>query len=94
MDFYGTIEVLIEYPFLALGPAAVLFFLFLVSKNRFILITAITWFAYLPYEYAMKFRILCSGECNIRIDLLLIYPVLIIASLVSMVLAFRRRKNI
>jgi len=30
------------------------------------------WPAYLPYEYAMKLRILCSGECNIRVDLLLV----------------------
>jgi len=28
----------------------------------------------------MKLRILCSGECNIRVDLLLIYPVLLVIS--------------
>lgn len=33
----------------------------------------------------MKFRILCSGECNIRIDLLLLYPALIIISAVGFI---------
>jgi hypothetical protein len=28
----------------------------------------------------MKWRILCSGECNIRIDLLGIYPLLLLLS--------------
>lgn len=36
------------------------------------------WLAYVIYEYGMKLRILCSGECNIRIDLLLIYPILVL----------------
>jgi len=32
----------------------------------------------------MQERILCSGECNIRIDLLVIYPVLAVASLIGL----------
>ncbi len=44
---------------------------------------------YVPYEYAMKLRILCSGECNIRVDLLLIYPVLAVSSLVALAIAVR-----
>ncbi len=43
------------------------------------------WRAYFPYELGMKLRILCSGECNIRVDLLLLYPVLLLLSLVSLV---------
>ena len=40
---------------------------------------------HLPYEYAMKLRILCSGECNIRVDLLLLYPALLVLSLAAVV---------
>ena len=46
------------------------------SSRRGILILAAFWAAYALYEYLMFTRMLCSGECNIRVDLLLIYPVL------------------
>jgi hypothetical protein len=39
----------------------------------------------------MKQRWLCSGECNIRIDLLLIYPVLVIGLAAAAVSLLRRR---
>jgi len=77
--------VLIEYPFLALAPAVLFFALFLISRVRLISVTAILWLAYLVYEYAIRFRLLCSGDCNIRVDLLLMYPVLIAASIASLV---------
>lgn len=59
--------------------------LFAVSRKFLVLAAAAAWLLYLPYEYAMKFRILCSGECNIRIDLLLLYPALIIISAVGFI---------
>lgn len=34
-----------------------------------------------PYEYALYRRWLCSGECNIRVDLRLLYPLFLIMSL-------------
>ena len=46
---------------------------------------------YMPYEMAMHLRWLCTGECNIRIDLLLIYPVLLLLSLAAVVAAVRWR---
>ena len=42
---------------------------------------ALCWLAYAGYELLVYFRVLCSGDCNIRVDLLLIYPVLIGATL-------------
>ncbi|MBC7601308.1 MAG: hypothetical protein H7255_01425 [Ramlibacter sp.] len=39
-------------------------------------------------------RVLCSGECNIRVDLLVIYPVLLGATLwVALAAAFRALKH-
>jgi hypothetical protein len=68
--------------------------LFSLSRARLVLITALLWLAYLPYEYAMKLRLLCTGECNIRVDLLLIYPALLLASLASIgVLLVRQWKK-
>jgi hypothetical protein len=85
MDVLRTMAVLIAYPLLAFVPAAAFFALFAVSRRFPILVTALSWLAYVPYEYAMKLRLLCSGECNIRVDLLLIYPVLIALTVVSLV---------
>lgn len=50
---------------------------------RSAMIVGILWFIYGVYEYLMHARVLCSGECNIRVDLLLIYPVLFVMSLVA-----------
>ena len=94
MGFLRGMAILIEYPWLALMPAALFFWLYSLSKSLFILNTAISWLAYVPYEYGMKFRLLCSGECNIRVDLLLIYALLAALSLASVALfALDRRKQ-
>ena len=42
---------------------------------------AALWLAYAGYEYLMFRRVLCSGECNIRVDLLALYPLLAAATL-------------
>src|SRR5262245_2873559 len=79
----------ILYPWLPLIPAGLLVALYSISRKRAILLAAGSWFCYLPYEWGMKLRILCSGECNIRIDLLLIYPILLILSLSAFFIFFR-----
>jgi hypothetical protein len=88
MGFLSVMAILIEYPLLALLPAAAFFYLHSISKSRLIQATAASWLAYVPYEYAMKLRLLCTGECNIRVDLLLIYTLLAGLSLASVVVAF------
>jgi hypothetical protein len=52
-------------------------------------VAAVAWLLYLPYEYGMKWRILCSGECNIRVDLLPLYPALVMLSILAAVSALR-----
>ena len=67
---------------------------FRLSRNAALTIAGAMWLLYLPYEYLMYRRVLCSGECNIRADLLLIYPTLIfttLAALVRALLASRQR---
>lgn len=84
MDILRTMAILIEHPLLALAPAVLFTVFFAISKSRLVLTAGLLWLAYFPYEYGMKFRILCSGECNIRIDLLVLYPVLILVSLAAL----------
>ena len=43
-------------------------------------VASVIWALYMVYEWLMKARVLCSGECNIRIDLLLAYPLLLVVS--------------
>ncbi len=45
--------------------------------------TLAAWLVYAGYEALVQARILCSGECNIRVDLLLIYPLLLTLTLAT-----------
>lgn len=93
---YRTMAVLVAQPALAALPGILFLLMFVMSRRPLVLIAAAGWLIYLPYEFAMKLRILCSGECNIRIDLLALYPVLVVISvtgLVSFVNAMRRLRR-
>ena len=80
--------IMIAFPWLALIPAVIFAVHYRYSKVRLTLITAIAWIVYAVYEYGMYFRILCSGECNIRIDLLIIYPVLLVLTVIAAIKGF------
>jgi hypothetical protein len=86
---YRPMAVLIGQPWLAAIPGAVLLALWAAVRGRLVLVAALAWVLYLPYEYGMKWRILCSGECNIRVDLLVLYPALAILSALGTVSALR-----
>jgi hypothetical protein len=68
--------IFIQYPFLAAVPGVLFVYLGLQLNRPIGEVTGGLWLLYTLYEFGMKTRVLCSGECNIRVDLLLIYPVL------------------
>lgn len=73
----------IAYPWLAAAIGAG-FFLAGWSKRYWgVTAVGVTWVLYALYELGMQQRWLCTGECNIRVDLLLIYPILLVASLAA-----------
>ncbi|HYN11128.1 MAG TPA: hypothetical protein VET51_00605 [Burkholderiales bacterium] len=82
----------IVWPLAALVPAALFGYGYYLKRKPFVAITALLWAAYAVYESLMKARILCSGECNIRVDLLLIIPLLWIVSIVAVVQLCRRKR--
>ena len=86
---YRPMAVLIDQPWLAAVPGAVFLWLWTASRRRLVLVAAVAWLLYLPYEYGMKWRVFCSGECNIRVDLLLLYPALVVLSILAAVLGLR-----
>ena len=88
----SAMAILIEYPFLAAVIGVFLLVLGRRTRHRSAVGAGVVWLLYALYETGMQQRWLCSGECNIRIDLLVIYPVLLIgvvAAAVSMLRAPR-----
>ena len=76
----SPLGVFITYPWLAAAVGA-LFAIQGWRRQRWGVVTVgVLWGLYALYETGMHQRWLCSGECNIRVDLLLIYPVLLLFS--------------
>ena len=90
---YMTMAVLVILPWLAALPALVFFGLYWWTRRRTALFAGILWLAYGLYEAGMFLRLLCSGECNIRIDLLVIYPGLLAITLIALALVLLRGKR-
>ena len=70
--------IFIEYPILAAVIGALLLASGRYAHRRLAMVAGLTWLLYALYEFGMKRRWLCSGECDIRIDLLAIYPLLLL----------------
>ena len=84
----------IPRPWLALIPTVLFAGLYRSSHRKLAGAAALIWLLYGVYEYAMYRRWLCTGECNIRVDLLLIYPVIVLVSISAALVgisAIRRR---
>jgi len=92
LSFLGAL--FIPRPWLALIPTLLFAGLYRSSHRKLAGAAALIWLLYGVYEYAMYRRWLCTGECNIRVDLLLIYPVIVLVSVSAALVgisAIRRR---
>ena len=83
MKFLSIMAIFIQYPWLAALIGVFLVSLGRSRGRRTAMVVGVTWLLYAAYETAMRLRWLCSGECNIRIDLLVIYPMLLIGSIAA-----------
>ena len=90
---YAPLTVFIEQPFAALIPAIGFAIAGAIRKRPLAGLAGAVWFSYALYEAGMKARLLCSGECNIRVDLLFIYPLLWVLTLVALVQLFTRTRT-
>jgi hypothetical protein len=81
--------ILIEHPWLAACIGALLVGLGRLRHRRTTVIAGGLWFLYWAYETGMQLRWFCTGECNIRVDLLLLYPLLLLAFVVGVVSLLR-----
>ena len=83
--------ILIGQPGLAALPGTGRPALWAASRRRLVLVAAIAWLLDVPYEYGMQWRVLCSGECNVRVALLVFYPALAALALLGLLSALRAR---
>jgi hypothetical protein len=79
----------VEFPLLAFLPALAFLLVGWRLHRRNVLGAGAAWLLYGLYELGMRARILCSGECNIRIDLFVLHPLLLAMTLVGVVSAVR-----
>ena len=92
--FSAAGDVFTTSPLYAFVPAFGFLCAWYLVRSRLVIGVATVWALYAVYEQLMKARILCSGECDIRIDLLAIYPALLIlsaAALIAIVVRVGRR---
>ena len=89
MSYLG---IMIAYPWMAWVVAAGLAALWRGSRSKAVAVAAVAWAFYGGYEYLMLARILCTGECNIRVDLLLLYPLLLALAVLAVVQGLRARR--
>lgn len=81
----------IEYPFVAAAIGVALLVLGRRAHRRVAVGAGLVWLLYALYEVGMQQRWLCTGECNIRVDLLIIYPLLVIGLAAGLVSLWRAR---
>lgn len=89
MNAIEFLSFLIILPLGALLVGCIFLVIGMLRRKVIPYITAGLWFLYGIYEGLMYARVLCAGECNIRVDLLIIYPVLIVASILGIISAIR-----
>ena len=90
---FALFGLVVEQPWLALLPAAFLAVLACFTRSRVVWVVTSLWVVYSVYEFGVSIRLLCSGECNIRVDLLLFAPLLVLLTLVACVAAGRKMRS-
>lgn len=90
MDPLTEMAVLIEHPWAAAAIGAVVAGLGWLRHRRAAIGAGVAWLLYAAYETGMQQRWLCSGECNIRLDLFLIYPLLLLGLVVAAISLVRK----
>jgi len=66
---------------IAAGMMAVILLVAGVQRPRLaVIVAAILWLLYAVYERLVATGVLCDANCNIRVDLVLFFPILLIAT--------------
>jgi len=87
---FELFEAFVDTPALALLPMALFALGYRATHSRAALVMAPLWAIYALLEFGNKARITCLGECNIRVDLLVIAPGLLLGSTIAVIAIARR----
>lgn len=90
----SALNIFSDYPLLALLPAACFFVLAYMCNRRVIWAAGWVWAAFAGYGLLFRKGALCASGCESRIDLLFIYPFLLVISVVAALSALRGRKEV
>jgi glucose-6-phosphate-specific signal transduction histidine kinase len=86
MDWlFKVMAIFIEHPLLAAAIGLLLVGLGRWTQRGVAMTAGVLWLMYSLWEFAIKQRWLCSGDCDIRADLIFIYPVLFVVSVAAVV---------
>ena len=90
---YESFGFFVRWPLAALTPAAFFLAAYIWKRGALCGLASTLWVIYTGYELLMKGRLLCSGDCNVRVDLLVLYPALFVVSLAAIAeLVLKKRK--
>ena len=89
----SILGIFVAAPWLALVASVLFGVVYWKTRVGGAAVAGALWLLYFLYEEGMRRRILCSGECNIRVDLLLIYPVLLGVSIAAIIVTRRRARR-
>jgi hypothetical protein len=89
-----SLAFLIDLPLLALIPSAVLFLLAARARHWLVTAAGLAWLLYAGYEWLMLHRVLCSGDCDIRIDLLILHPALVGLTIIALIVGLTRVRRV
>jgi hypothetical protein len=90
---FRVMGVFIEYPLLAAAIGVLLVGLGRIMHRGLAMTAGVMWLIYSLWEFAIKKRWLCRGDCDIRADLLFIYPVLLVGSVAAVVSVLRKPRR-
>lgn len=89
-----ALKILSDYPLLALLPAACFFILGYMSERTVVWAAGWAWVAFAGYGLLFQKGVLCPFGCDSRVDLLIVYPFLLVISVVGALSALRGRKEV
>lgn len=89
-----TLKFLSDYPLLALLPAVCFFILGYMSQRTVVWAAGLAWAAFAAYGLLFQKGVLCPFGCDSRVDLLIVYPFLLVISVVGALSALRGRKEV
>jgi len=93
MEIFTLLAMFMIFPFAATLIGAIYLWMFYKLRTKSSMLAGMLWILYSIYEYLMYIRVLCTGECNIRIDLLGIYPLLLVVSLAATILYYYKKSK-